>query len=72
MSDQRNDFRNDSSHERTIMPMFTLDEYEDVKRRAYAAGLDAARDAVDRIVDCPECSVDAALAAIDELRGGRV
>lgn len=68
MSGQRNDSRNDSSHKRTIVQTFTLDEYEDVKRRAYAAGLDAAWEAVDRIVDCPECSIDAALAAIDTLR----
>lgn len=46
MSNQRNDIRNDSSHMRTIVPTFTLDEYEDVKRRAFIAGLDAAWEAV--------------------------
>lgn len=46
MTDQRNDIRNDSSHKGTIVPTFTLDEYEDVKRRAFIAGLRAARESV--------------------------
>jgi len=81
MSDQRNDYRNDSSHERTIVQTLTLDEYEDVKRRAYIAGLDAAREAVTDYANethrhvglekCwPEhgdrCDITAALRAVDQ------
>lgn len=46
MTEQGSDSLNHSSHKRTIVQTFTLDEYEDVKRRAYKAGLDAAREAV--------------------------
>ena len=35
----------------------------------YAAGVQAARDAVAAIDACPECSIDDALAAIDALAG---
>ena len=47
--------------------MFTLDEYEDVKRRAYKAGLDAAREAVEQASSLLQ-PLGPALAAIDALR----
>lgn len=58
----------------TAERMFTLDEYEDVKRRAYLAGLDAAREAVAALYESAGkyaqdmIDPDDALAAIDALR----
>jgi len=53
--------------------MFTLDEYEDVKRRAYIAGVQAARDVVAGMVietvGNSAATVEQALDAIDALRG---
>ena len=52
--------------------ILTLAEYEDVKRRAYAAGLGAARAAVRNCEDgeyFPWVQVEIALAAIDTLSG---
>lgn len=49
-SRQRYELGNNSSHKGTIVPTLTLDEYEyeyeDVKRRAFIAGLRAARESV--------------------------
>jgi len=53
--------------------MLTWDEYEDVKRRAYAAGVQAARDATDsqrskfKARDWDD-AIDAAVAAIKNLQ----
>lgn len=55
----------------TAERLFTLDEYEDVKRRTYLAGLDAAREAVAGVGVRKDTSYDMrvqALAAIDVLR----
>lgn len=72
-SRQRYELGNNSSHKGTIVPTFTLDEYEDVKRRAFIAGLRAAREAAagmylvepDPAWDTP---VSACVDAIDALR----
>lgn len=48
--------------------MFTLEEYEDVKFRAYMAGLDAAREAVEQVSSLFQ-PLGPALAAIDALKG---